>query len=52
MGLDVNDSPTEMLTGIRATFVSPAPVSLVVLGLEGIGLISLISLLVISPGCG
>ncbi len=50
MGLAANDSLTEMPNGIdRATFVVPALVSVVVLGLEGIGLISL---LLISPGCG
>jgi len=50
MGLDANDSLTEMPTGIaRALFVSSALVSVIALGLEGI---RLISLLVISPGCG
>ena len=50
MKLDANDSLTEMPIGIvRATFVSSALVSVIALGLEGIGLIGL---LLISPGCG
>jgi hypothetical protein len=50
MQLAANDSLREMPTGIvRAMSGSPALVSVIVLGLEGLGLIGL---LVISPGCG